>query len=99
MTEPVDSLAMRASSAVARRQRHGRLARWLALPTLLGALWLGRFGEWLAVAGLGIVVLLLIVITIGMYQKCPRCRAPLVTQHIWGKGFAPTCPECGCPID
>jgi hypothetical protein len=99
MQPTIDSLVMRASGAIARRQRRGRIARWLSLPALLATVWFGQLSVWINAAGLGTLIVLLALITIGMYQKCPRCRAPLVTQHVWGKDFAQTCPECGCPID
>ena len=92
-------MAMRAGRAIARRQRRARLARRLVIPLLAGALYLGHIGAWVAIAGFGLLLWMLVVIMLAEQQKCPRCETSLTKRRWWREDFAPTCPECGLPID
>jgi hypothetical protein len=90
---------MRASRSVARRQWLARMARRAALGVVLASVYLGRSNGLFAIAGIGILGLLFLVIMVGEQQKCPRCEAALTRRHWWGDEYMHTCSQCGNPID
>jgi hypothetical protein len=76
-----------------------RYARLLSLPTIAATIYLARVDGWYGLGGGAVLVVLLGLFMRGEIQRCPRCEASLTTRRWWGQSFAPTCPECGCPID
>ena len=93
------ALATRLHRMIARRQRLARWGKVLAVPTLLAALYVGRWSVWLAGGAFALFLLEVVAVLVGESQRCPRCEAQLVWGRGWGEEFTGTCPECGCPID
>jgi hypothetical protein len=93
------ALEKRLNRTIARRQQLARWGKLLVLPTLVATLYVGRWNQWLALAGFALFVLEVLAVLFGEAQRCPRCEAQLVIGRGWLEEFAGTCPECGCPID
>jgi len=96
---PASALSQRLRQKIARRQHVARWAKWLALPTLAGMFYLGRWSTWLGVSAAVLFFLETLAIMNGEAQRCPMCEARLLTGRGWGEQFEGTCPDCGCPID
>jgi DNA-directed RNA polymerase subunit RPC12/RpoP len=96
---PVSTLANRLRRTIARRQVFARGSKRLALPTLVGAFYFGRWGEWYFYLGFVLFVVEASAIVVGENQRCPVCDSRLMTGRGWNEEFEPACPECGYVID
>ena len=96
---PISVLVTRLRRTIARRQFAARWSKRLAVPTLVGAFYVGRWSEWFFYLGFLIFVYEVSAIIVGENQRCPVCDSRLLLGRGWDEEFLSTCPECGSPID
>jgi|SRR5690349_13550765 hypothetical protein len=93
------NLAARLNRRIAHRQRLARWATLLVVPTIAVTIYVSRWNDWFALAGIALLVLEGIAIGSGRLQRCPMCGAPLVIGHRGNTKFLDTCADCGYVID
>jgi hypothetical protein len=96
---PISPLVMRLRRTIARRQFIARWSKRIAVPTLLGGFWAGRWSECFAYLVFALFVVEVSAIVVGENQRCPICDTRLLWGRGWNEEFLSTCPECDCPID
>ena len=84
---------------IGRRLRIARWAKLLLIPTVAGAVYLGRHNKWFAYCGLALAVLEILALMMGEAQRCPLCDSSLAIRKKAGEEFVNACPDCGFLID